>query len=41
MTFPIFCACLAALGVFLIGVAAMIAACRKRTPPGNHDLFQK
>lgn len=41
MTFPTFCACLAAIGVFLIGVASMIHALRRRTPPGNHDLFQK
>ncbi len=41
MTFPIFCACLAAIGVFLLGVAAMIAACRTRAHTGNHDLFQK
>lgn len=40
MTFPTFCACLAFVGVFLMGVAAIIFALRKRSPD-NHDLFQK
>ncbi len=41
MTFLTICAALGFLGLLLLGVAAMIAVCRKRAAPGNHDLFQK
>lgn len=41
MTFLTFCAALGFLGLFLIGIAALITALRHPPRPLNHDLFNK
>lgn len=40
MTLVTFCLSLGFIGLFLLGLSAMIFVLRKR-PSGNHDLYQK